>query len=137
MVTGLYCFDSSVFPFLQSLNSCCRPDARVSFEYRLVHTFDLSLFYSDDFPLNPSPLVMTAMQAAARKAGTVKYVISQHDFTHPIDSPSQAAIDIAKTLTFDNVNDVIVRNAPGFVRRHNTPSPRPAIIDHLRAAYAA
>ncbi|CEM24576.1 unnamed protein product [Vitrella brassicaformis CCMP3155] len=133
VATDLYGFDSRVLPLLQSLNSCCRPDARVSFEVRRVHTFDLSLFYNDDFPLNLSPLVMTAVQAAALKAETVKYVISQHDFTHPVDSPSQAAIDIAKTLTFDNAGSVwVVHNALSFVPAPNTPSPLPAIIDHLQ-----
>ncbi|CEM31354.1 unnamed protein product [Vitrella brassicaformis CCMP3155] len=128
--------DSRVLPLLQSLeslhSSCCRADANVAFEFRCVDGFDLSLFYSDHFPLNPSPLVMMAIQAAARNAGQLNYDISQHDLTHPVDSPSQAAVDIAKTLTFDNVEDVWVRNAFGFVPPPNTPSPRPAIIQHLQ-----
>ncbi|CEL95748.1 unnamed protein product [Vitrella brassicaformis CCMP3155] len=134
--TGLYGFDSSVLPLLQSLeslhSSCCRPDAEIAFEARYVGSFDLSLFYSDHLLPTTSPLVMTTIQAAARNAIHLNYDISQHGFTHPVDSPSQAAIDIAKTLTFDTVNDVIVRNAHGFVPPPNTPSPQPAIIDHLQ-----
>ncbi|CEM24572.1 unnamed protein product [Vitrella brassicaformis CCMP3155] len=133
---GFFVIDSSVLPLLQSVeslhSSCCRVDAEVVFEYRRVHTFDLSLFYSDDFPPNPSPLVMNAIQAAAQEATQINYTISQHSLTHPVDSPSQAAIDIVKTLTFDNVTAVIVRNAPGFVLPPNAPSPHPAIIDHLQ-----
>ncbi|CEL95750.1 unnamed protein product [Vitrella brassicaformis CCMP3155] len=130
--------DSRVFPLLESVESlhksCCRPDANVIFEAdpNVHQSFDLSLFYSDDFPPNPSPLFKSAIQAAARKARRVVYVISQHDLTHPVDSPSPAAIDIAKTLTFDSVNELSVCNADGFVPPPNTPSPRPAIIDHLQ-----
>ncbi|CEM31294.1 unnamed protein product [Vitrella brassicaformis CCMP3155] len=134
--------NSSVLPVLQSVeslhSSCCRADADVVFEARRVESFDLSLFYSDDFPHSPSPLFMMAMQAVARKARQVLYIISQHDLTHPVDSPSQAAIDIAKTLKFDNAHtafddqQVCVRNAPGFVLPADTPSPRPAIIEYLQ-----
>ncbi|CEM29340.1 unnamed protein product, partial [Vitrella brassicaformis CCMP3155] len=54
-----------------------------------------------------------------------------HDLTHPIDAPSQAATDIAKSLSFDKVNVVTVENAPGFDPPPSTPSTAPAIIEHL------
>jgi len=43
----------------------------------------------------------------------------------------QAAIDIAKTLTFD-MELVSVHNAPDFVPLPNPPSPHTTIIDHLQ-----
>ncbi|CEM36440.1 unnamed protein product [Vitrella brassicaformis CCMP3155] len=70
---------------------------------------------------------------AALQAGQVAYGIGQHDFTHPIDSPSQAAIEIAKSLSFDNVRFVTVDNAIwGFVPPPGAPSSSPAIIKHLQ-----
>ncbi|CEM24574.1 unnamed protein product [Vitrella brassicaformis CCMP3155] len=126
--------DSRVLPLLESVESlhksCCRPDANVVFEAQRLESFDLSLFYSDDFPPNPSPL--NAIQAVARKATEINYTISQHDLTHPVDSPSQAAIDITKTLTFDRARYVAILNAPGFVPPPDTPSPHPAIIEQLQ-----
>ena len=142
-----YDFDSRILPVLQSIESlhtsCCQPEAEVRvvfFERRVSLTewgqygnsFDLSLFYSDDFPANPSPLFKTMIQQLARKALTVTHTISPNDLINPMNSPSQAAIDIAKTLTFDTPPFVAVLNAPDFVPLPNTPSPHPTIIEHLQ-----
>ncbi|CEL98156.1 unnamed protein product [Vitrella brassicaformis CCMP3155] len=128
--------DSSVLPLLQSLaslhSSCCRPDAEIVFEATSIRSLDLSLFYSEDFPINPSRLFKMAIQTAARKADGVRYAISQHDLTHPVDNPIETAIEIAKTLSFDNVTAVRVCNAFSSVPPPGTPSPRPAIINHLQ-----
>ncbi|CEM11702.1 unnamed protein product [Vitrella brassicaformis CCMP3155] len=133
---SFYRFDSSVLPLMQSLESlhktCCRADAPVVFEGRWVTNFDLSLFYSDDLPANPSPLFRKAMQAAAQGADWVGYVISEHNLTDPVDSPSKAAIDVVESLTFKRVTTVAVRNAMAFVPPPNIPSPRPTIINHLQ-----
>jgi len=66
-----YDFDSRILPLLQSLASlyseCCRPDDEVRLVFferqvsrsewgRYGNSFDLSLFYNDDFPANPSSL---------------------------------------------------------------------------------
>ncbi|CEM31319.1 unnamed protein product [Vitrella brassicaformis CCMP3155] len=120
------------------VKECCTPDARITVTstphpvISRLHRFDLSLFYSDAIPSHPSPFFMMAIQAAAREATQINYVISQHDLTHPVDSPSQAAIDIAKTLTFDKAERVIVRNAHGFDPPPGAPSPQPTIINHLQ-----
>ncbi|CEM03627.1 unnamed protein product [Vitrella brassicaformis CCMP3155] len=144
VVEGLNVINSSVLPVMQSLESlhktCCRADAPVVFEAqnvptrvpRRVASVDLSLFYSDDLPANPSPLFKTMMQQLARQTNRVKYVISEHDLTHPVDSPSKAAIGIAESLTFDGVRFVAVVDAPGFVPPPDTPLPHPTIINHLQ-----
>ncbi|CEM29354.1 unnamed protein product, partial [Vitrella brassicaformis CCMP3155] len=150
-----YDFDSRILPLLQSLASlyseCCRPDDEVRLVFferqvsrsewgRYGNSFDLSLFYNDDFPANPSSLGRNEgnehREVQARKALTVSYTISHNDLINPINSPSQAAklqaaIDIAKTLTFD-MELVSVHNAPDFVPLPNPPSPHTTIIDHLQ-----
>ncbi|CEL94368.1 unnamed protein product, partial [Vitrella brassicaformis CCMP3155] len=100
-------------------------------------SFELSLFYADDFPARPSRFIKTAIQEAAKQARYVTYTISQHDLTHPVDSPSQTAIDIVKSLSFDKAHIVTVKNARGFVPLPGTPSPAPAIIEHLQQFPAA
>ncbi|CEL95751.1 unnamed protein product [Vitrella brassicaformis CCMP3155] len=120
--------DSRILPLLHSIeslhNSCCLPNAEIVFEAssrRLQGpTFDLSFLHADTFPSHPSLPLKMAIQAAARKATQLEYFISQHDLSHP----SQAAIDIANTLTFDNVERVWVKDANGFVPPPGTPPPR-------------
>ncbi|CEL91920.1 unnamed protein product [Vitrella brassicaformis CCMP3155] len=115
------------------INTCCTsPDVPLDVTVLGGTDFDLSLLYADAFPPSPSPFIKTAIQEAARQTMYVDYNISQHDLTHPIDSPSQAAVDIAQSLSFDNVWRVLVHNAPGFVPPPGSPSPAPAIINHLQ-----
>ncbi|CEL95752.1 unnamed protein product [Vitrella brassicaformis CCMP3155] len=121
------------------VKECCTPDARITvmstpgaFELSEQHRFDLSLFNADRFPSHPSRFFQMAIQTLVRQARQITYTISQHDLTHPIDSLSQAAIDIAKTLTFDNVQSVCVFKAYGFDPAPGAPSPHPAIIEYLQ-----
>ncbi|CEM31312.1 unnamed protein product [Vitrella brassicaformis CCMP3155] len=121
------------------VKECCTPNANITvtstpgaWELSEQHRFDLSLFNADKFPSHPSRFYKMAIQTLVRQAAQISYTISQHSLTHPVDSPSQAAIDIAKTLTFDNVESVCVFNAHGFVPPPGAPSPQPTIINHLQ-----
>ncbi|CEM01988.1 unnamed protein product [Vitrella brassicaformis CCMP3155] len=122
-------------PLLLALNglvtTCCRPNVRLSF-YATDPTFGRSLFHHVDFPTRPSPSVKTMIQQLAQQATSVGYIFTQDDLTDNLDSPSQAAIDTAKTLSFDKAETVEVKNAAGFHPPANTPSPHPTIIDHLK-----
>ncbi|CEM02090.1 unnamed protein product [Vitrella brassicaformis CCMP3155] len=104
---------------------------------RLSGYFELSVFHADNLSRSLSPFIKKAMQEAARGASKVKYTISQHEITHPGDSPSQAAVEIAETLTFDKARFVTVANADGFAPPPGTPAPTPTIIDHLQPFPAA
>ncbi|CEM22719.1 unnamed protein product [Vitrella brassicaformis CCMP3155] len=111
---------------------CTSPDVPLTVTAVCDEFFELSEFYADMFPPRPSPFIKTAIKEAARQAARVVYTISQHDITHPLDSPSEAAIDIAQSLTFDKVEWVSVHNADGFVPPPGSPSPVPTIINHLQ-----
>ncbi|CEL91926.1 unnamed protein product [Vitrella brassicaformis CCMP3155] len=113
------------------INTCCAPDVPLTVSSG-GGIFKLSLFYADEFPRRPSPFIKEAIQKAARQAMYVTYTISQHDITHPLDTPSQVAVEIAQTLSFDKVWRVSVSNAYGFVPPPGTPPPVPAIINHLQ-----
>ncbi|CEM25072.1 unnamed protein product [Vitrella brassicaformis CCMP3155] len=112
-------------------NCCVSPDVPITVKGAEWVPFELSLFYADTFPPRPSPFIKTAIQEAARQAHRVVYRLSQHDLTHPIGNPSQAAVDIASSLSFDKVGLVKVDNADGFVPPPNTGSPIPDVINHL------
>ncbi|CEM11835.1 unnamed protein product [Vitrella brassicaformis CCMP3155] len=133
---GFYSVYSSVLPLMQSVESlhraCCRPDAPVIFENSIVGSFELSIFNSDDFPPNPSPLFKTIMQHLARQTSRVFYTITQHDLTHPVDSPSDAAVDVASSLSFDRAAAVFVQASFQQPPPSHTPSPQPTIIEHLQ-----
>mmetsp|Transcript_17796 Transcript_17796/g.50561 ORF Transcript_17796/g.50561 Transcript_17796/m.50561 type:complete len:302 (+) Transcript_17796:1257-2162(+) len=120
---------------MQSVESlhraCCRPDTLVTLQSSRVGNFELSLFYSDDFPPNPSTLFKTIMRQLARRAKGVVYTITQHDLTHPVDSPSDAAVDVASSLSFDRAKKVSVQANINPPPPH-TPSPQPTIIEHLQ-----
>ncbi|CEM01716.1 unnamed protein product [Vitrella brassicaformis CCMP3155] len=129
--------DGSILPLVESVESlrraCCRPDAQVAFSSSpFVQHFELSLFYSDDFPPNPSPLFKAIMHQLARRARCVVYAITQHDLTHPIDSPSDAAVDVASSLSFDRAEKVSVRGHIDPPPPPHTPLPHPTIIEHLQ-----
>ncbi|CEL99772.1 unnamed protein product [Vitrella brassicaformis CCMP3155] len=114
------------------INTCCTsPDVPLTVNVT-PSEFDLSLFYADEFPLRPSPFIKAAIQEAARQTTGVTYTISQNDLTHPIDSPSQAAGEIASSLSFDNVSSVMVHDANGFDPPPGTTPPAPDIINHLQ-----
>jgi len=114
------------------INTCCTsPDVPLSVTTG-GNIFNLAVFYADAFPPRPSPFIKTAIQEAAQQTMCVAYTISQDDLTHPLDDPSQAAVEIAKTLLFDKVKWVSVDNANGFVPPPGTTSPAPAIISHLQ-----
>ncbi|CEM26342.1 unnamed protein product [Vitrella brassicaformis CCMP3155] len=114
------------------INMCC-----VSSDVPITVTstpssFDLAVFYADALPPRPSPFVKAAMQEAARRATKVRYSLTNHDITHPIDNPTQAAIDIASSLSFERAERVTVERAAGVAIFPGTPSPAPAIISHLQ-----
>mmetsp|Transcript_23875 Transcript_23875/g.68658 ORF Transcript_23875/g.68658 Transcript_23875/m.68658 type:complete len:175 (-) Transcript_23875:477-1001(-) len=71
------------------------------------------------------------MKQLAQKATSVKYIFTQDNLDN-LDNPSPAAIDMAKTLSFDEATDVRVENARGFHPPANIPSPHPTIITHLQ-----
>ncbi|CEL93423.1 unnamed protein product [Vitrella brassicaformis CCMP3155] len=115
------------------VSTCCaRPDVPVPTTVEKYASFELSLFYADDFPARPSRFIKTAIQEAAKQARYVTYTISQQDLTHPVDSPSQTTIDIVNSLSFDKAHIVTVENARGFVPLPGTPSRASAIIEHLQ-----
>ncbi|CEL93399.1 unnamed protein product [Vitrella brassicaformis CCMP3155] len=113
-------------------NCCVSPDVPLNVQVTRPVSFDLSPFYADAFPPRPSPFIKTAIQEAERQATRVTYTISQHDVTHPVNSPSQAAVGIAESLTFDKAHCVTVANADGFGPPPGTPAPTPTIINHLQ-----
>ncbi|CEM25188.1 unnamed protein product [Vitrella brassicaformis CCMP3155] len=114
------------------INMCCvSPDAAHPICEGLGF-FDLAVFYADAFLHRPSPFIKAALQEAARRATKVYYILSNHDITHPIDNPTQAAIDIASSLSFERAERVVVEKAAGFTIPPGTPSPAPAIISHLQ-----
>ncbi|CEL95668.1 unnamed protein product [Vitrella brassicaformis CCMP3155] len=93
-----------------------------------------SVLYADYFdrsPSRPSPFIKRVVQDAARDTREVIYFIDHHDLTHPVDSPSQSAIEVAQSLDFTSVQHVAVRNDRSFTPPHGTPAPTPAIIQHL------
>jgi len=112
------------------IDSCCESPDVVRTRGRLC-SFELSHFYSDDFPAHASPFFKTAIKTAACCADEVIYTIGPNDFTHPIDTPSEAAIEIASSLSFDKVELVRVDNAIFFALPAGTGSPVPDIINHL------
>ncbi|CEL93421.1 unnamed protein product [Vitrella brassicaformis CCMP3155] len=116
------------------INTCCvSPDVPLNVQVTRPGSFELSLFYADAFPPRPSPFIKTAIQEAAKQARYVTYTISQHDITHPVYSPSQTAVEIAKTLSFDKTKEVYVSSAYGFVLPPpGTPSPIPAVINDMQ-----
>ncbi|CEM31857.1 unnamed protein product [Vitrella brassicaformis CCMP3155] len=75
---------------------------------------------------------LTMMKQLAQKATSVKYIFTQDGLTDPHTDPSPAAIDMAKTLSFDKADVVEVENAPGFHPLAYTPPPHPTIISHLQ-----
>ncbi|CEM36820.1 unnamed protein product [Vitrella brassicaformis CCMP3155] len=115
------------------INTCCvSPDVPLSVEiFYASEGFELSLFYADDFPSRPSPFIKTTIQEAARRTSHVSCTISQDDITHPIHTPSQAAIEIASSLSFECWG-LVVRSANGFGPPPGTTPPTPAIIEHLQ-----
>ncbi|CEL93404.1 unnamed protein product [Vitrella brassicaformis CCMP3155] len=137
--------DHHTLPALVAVDSlidkCCVPhdvDITVLPETnRTTRYFQLSVLYADDLPRSLSPFVRKALQEAARVAYELRYTISQHDITHSVDDPSQTAIEIAESLSFDNVRLVNAMSAYGFAPPPGTPSPAPAIIDHLQPFPAA
>ncbi|CEM31510.1 unnamed protein product [Vitrella brassicaformis CCMP3155] len=109
------------------INTCCvSPDVPLNVRVWRLSNFQLSVFYADALPSRPSPFIKTAIQEAARRAMYVTYTLSQYDITHPIDEPSQAAIEIAESLTFDSVREVTVSSAHGFGPPPGTPSHPPS-----------
>ncbi|CEM25323.1 unnamed protein product [Vitrella brassicaformis CCMP3155] len=114
------------------LTTCCRPDAPLTLTTTSCLEFDLSIFYHNAFPTHPSPSFKTMTQQLARQATSVEYLFTQDGLTDPHTDPSQSAIDIASTLSFDEATDVRVENARGFHPPANIPSPHPTIITHLK-----
>ncbi|CEM30277.1 unnamed protein product [Vitrella brassicaformis CCMP3155] len=124
---------AALLAFDDLINVCCvSPDVPITVKGAEWVPFELSLFYADTFPPRPSPFIKVAIQEAARQASHVVYRLSQHDLTHPIVNPSQAAVDIAKCLSFDYVGYVTVENADGFVPPPDSGSPVPDIINRLQ-----
>ncbi|CEM33067.1 unnamed protein product [Vitrella brassicaformis CCMP3155] len=126
------------FPVLLALDrlatECCRQDAPVTFTSSGSPGwtyFDLNLFYHSEFPIHPSPWLKSVIQQVASDAAQVKYTITQDDLTDDLRNPSQAAIDIANPLTFDNAIYVGVDSGFGFDPPGNADSPHPSIIAHL------
>ncbi|CEM19220.1 unnamed protein product [Vitrella brassicaformis CCMP3155] len=114
------------------INTCCvSPDVPLKVT-GAPGDFELSLLYADAFPPRPSPFIKTAIKDAARQAIAVTYSLSQHDLTHPLDDPSQAAVEMASSLSFDKAEYVVVCDAISFVPPPGTPPPTPAIINHLQ-----
>ncbi|CEM32625.1 unnamed protein product [Vitrella brassicaformis CCMP3155] len=114
------------------INTCCiSPEVPLNVTIE-GNIFNLAVFYADAFPPCPSPFIKTAIKEAARQAEHVGYAISQHDLTHPIDTPSQAAVEIAQSLSFDKVRVVEVHDDHGFVPPLGTIPPAPDIINHLQ-----
>ena len=113
------------------IRRCCRSNAHLSFESPNAE-FDLAIFYHNHFPTHPTPPINTKVQQLARQATSVKYIFTQDGNTDPHTDPSQSAIDVTKTLSFDEATRVEVKNADGFDPPANTPSPHPAIISHLQ-----
>ncbi|CEM19620.1 unnamed protein product [Vitrella brassicaformis CCMP3155] len=122
-------------PVLLTLNRlvtmCCRPDAQLTTTGGFL-VFDLSIFYDNAFPTHPSPSFKAMMQQFARKALEVNYIFTQDGLTDPHTNPSQSAIDIASSLSFDKATLAFVINTRGFQPPANTLSPHPAIITHLQ-----
>ncbi|CEM15700.1 unnamed protein product [Vitrella brassicaformis CCMP3155] len=114
------------------VGACCRPDAPLTLTAIGHLEFDLAIFYQADFPARPSPSFKTMMQQLARQAWCVQYIFTQDGLTDPYDKPSQSAIEMAKTLSFDKATDVLVMNADGFDPPANTAAPLPAIVTHLQ-----
>ncbi|CEM20495.1 unnamed protein product [Vitrella brassicaformis CCMP3155] len=111
------------------LGTCCRPDADLNFESPHA-SFDLSIFYHPDFPTHPSPSFKTMIQQLAQQARSVKYIFTQDGLADPHTDPSQSAIDIASSLSFDEA--VWAEVEAYFDPPADTPSPHPAIITHLQ-----
>ncbi|CEL99770.1 unnamed protein product [Vitrella brassicaformis CCMP3155] len=129
-------FDDSLSALLAVdgfINTCCTsPDVPLTVTVVCDTAFELALFYAVEFPPRPSPFIKTAIQEAARQADEVYWnFLSEHDITHPLNSPSEAAIEIAQSLTFAKVEWVSVHNADGFVPPPGTTPPIPTIINHL------
>uniref|UniRef100_A0A7S1P3I5 Uncharacterized protein n=1 Tax=Vitrella brassicaformis TaxID=1169539 RepID=A0A7S1P3I5_9ALVE len=104
---------------------CCRsPEIPFTF-HGISLMFDLSLFYSDHFPSRPSRFFTRVLMELAAKAELVQYLLTQHDLTHPVDSPSEAAIAMAKSLSFDKACVVKVGNRNGFDPPADTHTPAP------------
>ncbi|CEM14008.1 unnamed protein product [Vitrella brassicaformis CCMP3155] len=132
---SFYRIDRHTFPVLLALDrlvgACCRQDAPLTFESPDA-IFDLAIFYHTEFPTDPSPSFKTMIQQLAQQATSVEYLFTQDGLADPHTDPSQPAIDIASSLSFDEAVWVEVRDALGFHPPANTPSPRPTIITHLK-----
>ncbi|CEM38049.1 unnamed protein product [Vitrella brassicaformis CCMP3155] len=113
------------------VTTCCQHDAPVTFESP-DGVFDLDIFYHNDLPTYPSPPLECMIQELARQATVVRYTITADDFTDDDGGPTQSAIDIAKTLTFDKTKRVEVLNAYSFRPPAKRPPPHPSIITHLQ-----
>ncbi|CEM19607.1 unnamed protein product [Vitrella brassicaformis CCMP3155] len=128
--------DRRYVPVLLALDhlvaTCCRQDTELTLTAKGNLEFDLSIFYHTDFPTHPSPSFKTMIQQLARQATSVHYFFTQDGLTDPHTNPSQSAIDIASSLSFDKVKTVSIKNTPGFDPPANTPSPHPSIITHLQ-----
>ncbi|CEM33089.1 unnamed protein product [Vitrella brassicaformis CCMP3155] len=126
------------FPVLLAVDrlatECCRQDAPVTFTSPgspVCTYFDLNMFHHSEIPTHPSPWLKSVIQQLARQVTQVQYSLTQDDLTDDLRNPSESAIDIANTLTFDEAGSVEVRNAYDFDPPANADSPHPSIIAHL------
>ncbi|CEM02293.1 unnamed protein product [Vitrella brassicaformis CCMP3155] len=137
---GGYRIGRPTLPVLLSLSRlvgrCCQPGAQLILTTTGPSEFDLSALYADDLPTHPSSPFKSMLQQLAQQVSCVKYVFTQQSLTDPHASPSQAAVDMASSLSFDKANKVVVENAPDFNPPANAPSPHPTIVTHLQPLHA-
>ncbi|CEL97611.1 unnamed protein product [Vitrella brassicaformis CCMP3155] len=107
------------------INSCCTsPDVPV----RVSHLDGLSLkldhFHTAPFPSNPTPTFRRTIQQVVQKASGVYF----HLTDGPLPPATEAAIDLARTLSFDSATEVEVEVSANAT----IPSQDSMIISHLQ-----
>ncbi|CEM39365.1 unnamed protein product [Vitrella brassicaformis CCMP3155] len=118
--------DSRIFETLQTIEAFTRTvcesleilDISINIE-----DFDLSLLCDVPTRPEPSPFVQKHIQQGAAKALSASFGIRPHHLTTPLDTPSRAAIALARSLTFPEATSVRVVDHLEFAEEEVQPDP--------------
>ncbi|CEM39408.1 unnamed protein product [Vitrella brassicaformis CCMP3155] len=129
-----YSINSSIFATLAAIEAftlavCVRPDIPVDIKTG-ASFFDLSLLC--DTPIRPAPsfFVQRHIQQMAAKA-LDGFAIRPHHLTTALDTPSPAAIAVARSLTFPSATTVTVSDQDDWDPADDADQPDPIVLDSM------